>query len=87
MLEGLLEESDDTQEKFRGVLSTKEELLESLQFRFGHVYKEDNYIMATLLNTRFESSFYNTTTSELAVQRLTEACLIQPMLMNRTKIE
>jgi len=76
-----LEVSDDTQEKFRGVLSSKEELLESLQSRFGHVYKEDNYIIATLLDPRFKTSFYDTTTSELAVQRLTEACLIQPTLM------
>jgi len=52
-----LEESDDTQEKFRGVLSTKEELLESLQSQFGHVYKKDNYIIATLLDSRFKTHF------------------------------
>ena len=77
----LEEESDDAQEKFRGILSTKEELLESLQSRFGHVYKEDNYIIATLLDPRFKTSFYDTTTSELAVQRLTAACLTQPTLV------
>ena len=39
------EEPSDTQEKFRGVLSTKDELLESLKSRFNYVYKEDNYIL------------------------------------------
>lgn len=57
------EESSDTQEKFRGVLSTKDELLESLKSRFNHVYKEDNYIIATLLDPRFKISFYDTATS------------------------
>ena len=68
------EESSDTQEKFKGVLSTKDELLESLKSRFNHVYKEDNYIIATLLDPRFKISFYDTATSELAVQRLIVAC-------------
>ena len=68
------EESSDTQEKFRGILSTKDELLESLQSRFNHVYKEDNYVIATLLDPRFKASFYDTETSELAIQRLIIAC-------------
>ena len=75
------EESSDTQEKFRGILSTKDELLESLQSRFNHVYKEDNYIIATLLDPRFKASFYDTTTSELAVQRLIIACQKEPTLV------
>ena len=74
-------ESSDTQEKFRGVLSTKDELLESLQSRFNHVYKEDNYIITTLLDPRFKASFYDTTTSELAVQRLIIACQKEPTLV------
>jgi len=77
----LEEESDDTQERFKGVLSTKEKLLGSLQSRFGHVYKDDNYIIATLLDPRFKTSSYDTTTSKLAVQRLTAACLTQPKLV------
>ena len=74
------EESSDTQEKFRGILSTKDELLESLQSWFDHVYKEDNYIIATLLDPRFKASFYDTATSELAVQRLNIACQTEPTL-------
>ena len=68
------EESTDTQEKFRGILSTKDELLESLNSRFNHVYKEDKYIIATLLDPRFKGSFYDTTTSRLAAERLIAAC-------------
>ena len=72
------EESSDTQEKFRGILSTKDELLESLNSRFNHVYKEDKYIIATLLDPRFKGSFYDTTTSRLAVERLIAACQREP---------
>ena len=68
------EESTDTQEKFRGILSTKDELLESLNSRFNHVYKEDKYIIATLLDPRFKGSFYDTATSRLAAERLIAAC-------------
>ena len=70
------EKSSNTQEKFRGVLSTKDELLESLKSQFNHVYKEDNYIIATLLDPRFKALFYDTDTptSKLAVQRLIAAC-------------
>ena len=77
----LNEESGDTQEKFRGILSTKEELLESLQSRFSHVYKEDNYIIATLLDPRFKASFFDSATSELAVQRLIAVCRTEPTLV------
>ena len=72
------EESSDTQEKFRGILSTKDELLESLNSRFNHVYIEDKYIIATLLDPRFKGSFCDTTTSRLAVERLIAACQKEP---------
>ena len=74
----LEEESSDTQEKFRGILSTKDELLESLNSRFNHAYKEDKYIIATLLDPRFKGSFCDTTTSRLAVERLIAACQKEP---------
>ena len=77
----LNEESGDTQKKFRGILSTKEELLESLKSRFSHVYKEDNYIIATLLDPRFKASFFDSATSELAVQRLIAVCRTEPTLV------
>ena len=38
------EESSDTQEKFKSILSTKDELLESLN---SHVCKKDKFIIAT----------------------------------------
>ena len=60
--------TNDTQEKFRGVLFTKDELLESLNSRLNHVYKEDKYIITTLLDPRFKGSFYDTITSKLAVE-------------------
>ena len=72
------EESNDTQEKFRGILSTKDELIESLDSHFNHVYKEDKYIIATLLDPRFKGSFYDTTTSRLAVERLIATCQREP---------
>ena len=59
-------------------VSTKDELLESLNSRFNHVYKEDKYIIATLLDPRFKGSFYDTTTSRLAVERLIAACQREP---------
>ena len=42
-------ESSDTQEKFKGILSTKDELLESLNSWFNHVDKEHKYIIAIYL--------------------------------------
>ena len=67
------EESSDTQ-KFRGVLSTKDELLESLKSWFNHVYKEH---IATLLPHFMILQLR----SKLAVQRLIAACQKEPALV------
>ena len=45
------------------------------------MHKENNYIIATLLDPKFKASLFDTATSELALQRLIAACRIEPTLV------
>ena len=53
-----LESSEpETADKFRGILTTKDEILSSLDSRFEQVYSNDTYLLATLLGRRFKNKF------------------------------
>ena len=50
------------------------------------MYKENNYIIATLLDPRFKALFFDTATSELAVQRLIAVSRIEPALVLKERV-
>ena len=58
----------------RGIISTKEEMLKSLNSRFEHVYSDDNCVIATLLDPRYKATFYDAAATESAVQTLVALC-------------
>ena len=58
----------------RGIISTKEVMLKSLKSRFEHVYSDDNCVIATLLDPRFKSTFYDAAATESAIQTLVALC-------------
>ena len=53
----------ETTDKFRGILTTKDEMLSSLDSRFDQIYSNDTYLLATLLDPRFKVNFFDTTTT------------------------
>ena len=65
----------ETTDQFRGILTTKDEMLTSLDSRFNHVYSNDTYLLATLLDPRFKVKFFDTETTQFAIDRLIQqAC-------------
>ena len=65
----------ESTDQFRGILTTKDELLTSLDSRFDHVYSNDTYLLATVLNPRFKVKFFDTETTQSAIDRLIQrAC-------------
>ena len=65
----------DTTDKFRGILTTKDEMLSSLDSRFDQIYFNNTYLLATLLNPRFKVNFFVTATTQSAIDRLIQqAC-------------
>ena len=65
----------ETTDKFRGILTTKEEMVSSLDSRFDQVYSNDTYLLATLLDPRFKVKFFDTVTTQSAIDRLIQqAC-------------
>ena len=62
-------------DKFRGILTTKDEMLSSLDSRFDQVYSNDTYLLSTLLDPRFKVKFFDTATTQFAIDRLIQqAC-------------
>ena len=65
----------ETTDKFRGILTTKDEMLSSLDSRFDQVYFNDTYLLATLLDPRFKVKFFDTATTQSAIDQLIQqAC-------------
>ena len=64
----------ETADKFRGILTTKDEILSSLDSRFEQVYSNDTYLLATLLDPRFKNKFYDAETTQSAIDRLIQVC-------------
>ena len=44
-------------DKFRGILTTKEGMVSSLDSQFDQVYSNDTYLLATLLDPKFKVKF------------------------------
>ena len=62
-------------DKFRGILITKDEMLSSLDSRFDQVYSNDTYLLSTLLDPRFKVKFFDTATTQFAIDQLIQqAC-------------
>ena len=62
-------------DQFRGILTTKKKMLTSLDSRFAHVYSNDTYLLATLLDPRFKVKFFDTETTQSAIDQLIQqAC-------------
>ena len=57
-------------DKFKGILTTKDEILSSLDSWFEHVYTDDTYLLATLLDQRFKNQFYDEETTQSTITRL-----------------
>ena len=65
----------ETTNKFKGIITTKDEMLSSLDSRFHQVYSNDTYLLATLLDPRFKVKFFDTATTQFAIDRLIQqAC-------------
>ena len=60
----------ETIDKFKGIITTKDEMLSSLDSRFHQVYSNDTYLLATLLDPRFKVKFFDTATTQSAIDRL-----------------
>ena len=64
----------ETTDKLRGILTTKDEMLSSLDSRFDQINSNDTYLLATLLDPRFKVNFFDTATTQSAIDRLIQAC-------------
>ena len=65
----------ETTDKFRGILTTKDEMFSSLDSRFDQIYSNDTYLLATLLDPRFKVNIFDTATTQSAIDRLIQqAC-------------
>ena len=65
----------ETTDKFRGILTTKDEMLSSLDSQFDQIYSNDTYLLATLLDPRFKVNFFDTATIQSAIDQLIQqAC-------------
>ena len=65
----------ETTDNFTGILTTKDEMLSSLDSRFDQVYSNDTYLLSTLLDPRFKVKFFDTATTQFAIDRLIQqAC-------------
>ena len=73
-IEILKMEMGSTGDDDRGIISNKEVMLKSLKSRFEHVYSDDNCVIATLLDPRFKSTFYDAAATESAIQTLVALC-------------
>ena len=73
-IEILKMEMGSTGDDDRGIISTKEVMLKSLKSRFEHVYSDDNCVIATLLDPRFKSTFYDAAATKSAIQTLVALC-------------
>ena len=59
----------DTTDKSRSILTTKDEM-SSLDSQFNEIYSNYTYLLATLLDPRFKVNFFDTTTTQSAIDRL-----------------
>ena len=49
-------------------------MLKSLESRFGYIYNDDNFVIATLLDPRFKAAFFDEQTVDSATQNLLTVC-------------
>jgi len=63
----------ESAEKCKGILTTEDEILSSLDSRFEHVYTNDTYLLATLFDPRFKNQFYDEETTQSIITQVCES--------------
>ena len=56
-IETLEEELSSSKDSDLGIKTTKQKMLKSLKSRFGYIYNDNNFVIATLLDPRFKAAF------------------------------